>query len=197
MTDRDISSRSSTTGRDLKFAGTIAAALCAGVLGVGAIAVPLVGWNDWPQALSVSSGDPIKISTVTEPGGPRSGAGKSGGQRQKLTTTCLAAALRYQLAGSDRALPVFSTVVIDEAFDKADAEFTTMSMNIFRNLGFQMLVATPMKGVMAVEPFIGGACFVHIKDRRKSQAVQVQYDSSARRLLLDQDLLDAQEAPVA
>lgn len=126
-----------------------------------------------------------------------SGAGKSGGQRQKLTTTCLAAALRYQLAGSDRALPMFSTVVIDEAFDKADAEFTTMSMNIFRNLGFQMLVATPMKGVMAVEPFIGGACFVHIKDRRKSQTVQVQYDSTTKRLLLDQELLDAQETPVA
>lgn len=29
----------------------------------------------------------------------RGGSGKSGGQRQKLATTCLAAALRYQLAG--------------------------------------------------------------------------------------------------
>src|SRR5205814_1260128 len=31
----------------------------------------------------------------------RSGAGKSGGQRQKLAATCLAAALRYQLGGQD------------------------------------------------------------------------------------------------
>src|SRR3954471_1834094 len=37
--------------RDLRFAGTVAAGLCAGVLGVGAIAAPLVGWNDWPEAL--------------------------------------------------------------------------------------------------------------------------------------------------
>src|SRR5690606_20712044 len=35
----------------------------------------------------------------------RSGAGKSGGQRQKLATTCLAAALRYQLGGHERGAP--------------------------------------------------------------------------------------------
>jgi uncharacterized protein YPO0396 len=57
----------------------------------------------------------------------RSGAGKSGGQRQKLAATCLAAALRYQLGGQDRTLPSYSTVVLDEAFDKADAEFTAMA----------------------------------------------------------------------
>src|SRR5829696_7446186 len=54
MTDRDMTNRTSTTRRDLRFAGTIAAGLCAGVLGVGAIAVPLVGWNDWPQALTAA-----------------------------------------------------------------------------------------------------------------------------------------------
>src|SRR6476646_3195406 len=37
--------------RDLRFAGAVAAGLCAGVLGVGAIAAPLVGWNDWPDSL--------------------------------------------------------------------------------------------------------------------------------------------------
>src|SRR5690242_14456434 len=65
MNHGNTTRRSSTTGRDLRFAGTIAAGLVAGILGVGAIAVPLVGWNDWPQALTSSSGDPIKISTAT------------------------------------------------------------------------------------------------------------------------------------
>lgn len=37
----------------------------------------------------------------------RSGSGKSGGQRQKLATTCLAAALRYQLGGHDRHPPAY------------------------------------------------------------------------------------------
>ncbi len=112
----------------------------------------------------------------------RSGAGKSGGQRQKLAATCLAAALRYQLGGQDRALPTFSTVVLDEAFDKADAEFTAMAMNIFKTFGFQMIVATPLKSVMTLEPFIGGACFVHIKERKFSAAIPIDYDDDTQRL---------------
>src|SRR5829696_9257359 len=76
MTDRDITNRTSSTRRDLKFAGTIAAGLCAGVLGVGAIAVPLVGWNDWPHALPVSDGDPITLTDAAAGlGGPRDGDG--------------------------------------------------------------------------------------------------------------------------
>lgn len=127
----------------------------------------------------------------------RSGAGKSGGQRQKLAATCLAAALRYQLGGQDRALPSYSTVVLDEAFDKADAEFTAMAMNIFKTFGFQMIVATPLKSVMTLEPFIGGACFVHIKDRKKSAVIPIEYDSGAQRLKLTQDVCNAEEASVS
>lgn len=127
----------------------------------------------------------------------QSGAGKSGGQRQKLAATCLAAALRYQLGGQDRALPMFSTVVLDEAFDKADAEFTTMAMNIFNTFGFQMIVATPLKSVMTLEPFIGGACFVHIKDRKRSAVIPIDYDEETQRLKLTADTRDDEEAAVA
>lgn len=105
----------------------------------------------------------------------RSGAGKSGGQRQKLTATILAAALRYQLGGKETGLPKFSTVFMDEAFDKADAEFTDLAMNIFKTFGFQLVVATPLKSVMTLEPYIGGACFVHIQDRKHSRIVPVRY----------------------
>lgn len=123
----------------------------------------------------------------------RSGAGKSGGQRQKLAATCLAAALRYQLGGQDRALPSFSTVVLDEAFDKADAEFTAMAMNIFKTFGFQMVVATPLKSVMTLEPFIGGACFVHIKDRKRSTVLKIDYDKTTQRLKLPAHVTDVEE----
>lgn len=114
----------------------------------------------------------------------RSGAGKSGGQRQKLATTCLAAALRYQLGGSEHEVPVYAPVVIDEAFDKADNEFTTLAMNIFTNFGFQMVLATPLKSVMTLEPFIGGACYIHISDRRRSSVLLIQYDETRKRLKL-------------
>lgn len=114
----------------------------------------------------------------------RSGAGKSGGQRQKLATTCLAAALRYQLGGEDGHLPRYAPVVLDEAFDKADNEFTALAMNIFENFGFQMVVATPLKSVMTLEPFIGGACFVDINGRHDSGVLLIDYDASERRLAL-------------
>lgn len=114
----------------------------------------------------------------------RSGAGKSGGQRQKLATTCLAAALRYQLGGLDHGVPRYSTVVLDEAFDKADNEFTALAMNIFESFGFQMIVATPLKSVMTLEPFIGGACFVDISERRTSGVMLIAYEQERQRLNL-------------
>jgi uncharacterized protein YPO0396 len=116
----------------------------------------------------------------------RSGAGKSGGQREKLATTCLAAALRYQLGGREGGLPSFAPVILDEAFGKADNEFTELAMRIFERFGFQMIVATPLKAVMTLEPFIGGACFVAIEDRKHSTTLLVAYDQEQRRLALPQ-----------
>lgn len=126
----------------------------------------------------------------------RSGAGKSGGQRQKLATTCLAAALRYQLGGSDHEVPVYAPVVLDEAFDKADNEFTALAMNIFANFGFQMIVATPLKSVMTLEPFIGGACFVDISDRRRSGVLLIEYDKERQRLKLPEQTHGDAQTPV-
>lgn len=127
----------------------------------------------------------------------RSGAGKSGGQRQKLAATCLAAALRYQLGGSDRSLPTFSTVALDEAMDKSDAEFTALTMNIFKTFGFQMIIATPLKSVMTLEPFIGGAYFVHIRDRKISTAIPIEYHAETQRLQLTQEMSDAEAAAIS
>jgi uncharacterized protein YPO0396 len=127
----------------------------------------------------------------------RSGAGKSGGQRQKLATTCLAAALRYQLGGNDHGVPMYAPVVLDEAFDKADNEFTALAMNIFTNFGFQMIVATPLKSVMTLEPFIGGACFVDIRDRSVSSVLLIEYDNDHQRLKLPEHVQEevSVEAP--
>lgn len=118
----------------------------------------------------------------------RSGAGKSGGQRQKLATTCLAAALRYQLSSEEHDMPLYAPVVLDEAFEKADNEFTTLAMNIFVQFGFQMIVATPLKAVMTLEPFIGGACFVEIRDRRHSAVLMIEYDETGHRLRLPEHI---------
>lgn len=124
----------------------------------------------------------------------RSGAGKSGGQRQKLATTCLAAALRYQLGDEDGDVPQYAAVVLDEAFDKADNEFTATAMRIFENFGFQMIVATPLKSVMTLEPFIGGACFVDINGRHDSSVLMIEYDAAHRRLDLPRGARETADA---
>ena len=109
-------------------------------------------------------------------------SGKSGGQRQKLTATCLAAALRFKLGGVDGGVPSYGTVVLDEAFTKTDSEFTATSMKIFTELGFQMIVATPLKSVMTLEPFVGGATYVSIANRHTSSVLNIAYDHDTERL---------------
>src|SRR4051812_50134375 len=47
--------------RDVRFAGTVAAGLVAGVLGVGALTAPLLGWTEWPS----SPGQGDQAGTVT------------------------------------------------------------------------------------------------------------------------------------
>jgi uncharacterized protein YPO0396 len=71
---------------------------------------------------------------------------------------------------------------MDEAFDRADNDFTAMVMNIFRNFGFQVVAATPVKNVMALEPFIGGGSFVNIRDRKFSEVLAITYIDEAGRL---------------
>src|SRR4051794_2552830 len=48
--------------RDVRFAGTVAAGLVAGVLGVGALTAPLLGWTEWPSS-PAKGGD--EAGTVT------------------------------------------------------------------------------------------------------------------------------------
>ncbi len=123
------------------------------------------------------------------------GGGRSGGQRQKLTATCLAAALRYKLGGADGGPPTYAAVVLDEAFAKTDSEFTATCMRIFTELGFQMIVATPLKSVMTLEEFVGGATYVTIADRKRSSVLKIEYDAESARLKLGNDLQQTVEDP--
>lgn len=87
--------------------------------------------------------------------------------------------------------------MLDEAFDKADNEFTALAMNIFAEFGFQMIVATPLKSVMTLEPFIGGACFVDIVERKQSSVLMIEYDEAHQRLNLPERSRDEARATVS
>ena len=98
-----------------------------------------------------------------------SSAGLSGGQRQKLVIFCLAAALRYQLAEDEHDVPDYGTIILDEAFDKADSEYTTMAMDVFVTFGFHMILATPLKLLQTIEPYVGAVSHVTCRDFQDSR----------------------------
>lgn len=104
-----------------------------------------------------------------------SGGPLSGGQNERLTTFCLAAALRYQLAGTGADVPRYAPIIIDEAFSKGAGKFITAAMESFRHFGFQVVLANPGKNPQALAPFIGGVGVVSIRQDRYSQVAPVEF----------------------
>jgi uncharacterized protein YPO0396 len=107
-----------------------------------------------------------------------SGAGRSGGQKQKLVVFCLAAALRYQLTNAASVVPTYGTVVMDEAFDKADSNFTSIALDIFREFGFHMVLATPLKLLQTLEEYVGGMALVTCEDSQLSRVSEIPFSDS-------------------
>lgn len=110
--------------------------------------------------------------------------GLSGGERQKLVTFCLAAALRYQLAHDGTGLPEYALVVLDEAFDKTDPRFTRACLQVFADFGFQLLLATPQKMLQALEDHVGGVALVVRPDEGPSWFQQVLFDEEQEPLVV-------------
>lgn len=104
-----------------------------------------------------------------------SAEGLSGGQRQKLVIFCLAAALRYQLTEEEDEVPRFGSIVLDEAFDKADSRYTRNAMEVFREFGFHMTLATPQKLLQTLEPYVGAITSVSNPDRNASRLANVVF----------------------
>jgi len=104
-----------------------------------------------------------------------SAEGLSGGQRQKLVIFCLAAALRYQLTEEEDDVPRFGSIVLDEAFDKADSRYTRNAMDVFRDFGFHMILATPQKLLQTLEPYVGAITSVSNPERNASRLANVVF----------------------
>ncbi|MEM7797789.1 MAG: SbcC/MukB-like Walker B domain-containing protein [Chloroflexota bacterium] len=83
-------------------------------------------------------------------------SGKSGGQKAKLAYTILASAIAYQYGLQDRQAGdrSFRFVVIDEAFSKLDDDNARFAMQLFEQLGLQLLVVTPMQQLHILEPYV-------------------------------------------
>ncbi|WP_367361076.1 ATP-binding protein [Syntrophus sp. (in: bacteria)] len=96
--------------------------------------------------------------------------GKSGGQKEKLAYTVLAASLAYQFGlewGAVRSRS-FRFVVIDEAFGRGSDESAQYGLRLFAQLNLQLLIVTPLQKIHIIEPFVAGVGFVHNEDGRNS-----------------------------
>lgn len=85
-----------------------------------------------------------------------SSSGKSGGQKEKLAYTILAAALAYQfgLEWGETNSKSFRFVAIDEAFGKGDDEAARYGLELFRKLNMQLLLMTPLQKIHVIEDYI-------------------------------------------
>lgn len=88
--------------------------------------------------------------------------GKSGGQKEKLAYTILAASLAYQyrLEWGVASSRDFRFALIDEAFGRGSDASTRYALDLFRKLGLQLLVVTPLQKVHIIEPFVAAVGFV-------------------------------------
>jgi uncharacterized protein YPO0396 len=97
--------------------------------------------------------------------------GKSGGQKEKLAYTVLAASLAYQfgLEGDGRRSRSFRFVVIDEAFGRGSDESARFGLDLFERLELQLLIVTPLQKIHIIEPYIASVGFVHSPDGAQAQ----------------------------
>jgi uncharacterized protein YPO0396 len=97
--------------------------------------------------------------------------GKSGGQKEKLAYTILAASLAYQFGlewGAVRSRS-FRFVVIDEAFGRGSDESAQYGLKLFRQLNLQLLIVTPLQKIHIIEPFVSSVGFVNNDGGRASK----------------------------
>ncbi len=112
--------------------------------------------------------------------------GKSGGQKEKLAYTVLAASLAYQFGlewGAVRSR-TFRFVAIDEAFGRGSDDSTRYSLELFKKLNLQLLIITPLQKIHVIEPYVSSVGLVYSRDgqeaRLRNMSVE-EYRSSARK----------------
>lgn len=109
--------------------------------------------------------DDVEYEHYTDSGG------KSGGQKEKLAYTVLAASLAYQFGlewGEVRSRS-FRFVLIDEAFGRGSDESARFGLELFKKLNLQLLIVTPLQKIHIIEPYVANVGFVHNLQGKESQ----------------------------
>jgi len=89
-------------------------------------------------------------------------ASLSGGEKSKLTYTILASAIAFQFGITGGEGCSLRLVIIDEVFSKIDMDNSCYAMELFKEIGLQMILVTPMDKINIVEDYIAS---VHITEK--------------------------------
>ena len=89
-------------------------------------------------------------------------ASLSGGEKSKLTYTILASAIAFQFGITGGEGYSLRLVIIDEVFSKIDMDNSCYAMELFKEIGLQMILVTPMDKINIVEDYIAS---VHITEK--------------------------------
>lgn len=110
-------------------------------------------------------------------------SGKSGGQKSLLAFTILASAItaQYGLSGTKDDVNRFRLVVVDEAFGKTDEENSQRALDLFKELGLQLVVINPFDAKSRiVENYVDSYHLVSVQDEVSSlrRASRVEYEAA-------------------
>jgi uncharacterized protein YPO0396 len=120
--------------------------------------------------------------------------GKSGGQKEKLAYSILAAAILLQYGLVDKEYHAggknkrrFNLVVIDEAFARGSKDSTRFGLELFKKLGLQLLLVTPLQKLDVIEHYVKHVHFVDQKNKH-SMLLNMTIDEYRQRLQQHQKL---------
>lgn len=105
-------------------------------------------------------------------------SGSSGGQKERLAMTVMAAGLawRFGMVNQVTASKSFRILMLDEAFKNSHDDTTRALLELFKAFGFQMIFAMPSKNLAVVANHIDRAFAVDTQNRRTTLAVHTLKD---------------------
>jgi uncharacterized protein YPO0396 len=128
--------------------------------------------------------DDAEHETYTDSGG------KSGGQKEKLAYTILAASLTYQfrLDSEVTRSRAFRFVVIDEAFGRGSETSARFALELFQRLGLQLMIVTPLQKIHVIEPYVAAVGYVDNTEEGDCSRLQNLTIEEYRRLRVTREL---------
>ena len=90
----------------------------------------------------------------------------SGGEVQQISACVIGAALLYAMNTAPGEAPTYATIVIDEAFVKADEAHSVATLKTLIDMGFVPIVSMPPEGVMKLSPCLSRLIDVTRHDSR-------------------------------